>query len=459
MAEISRKDTMPLDDMDIKTTHVDDILAGVEEEQIGVMGDIPLPGAIPTRSQTQIKVSNTSAVSLSSEQHDEEPEFKVKIPDLSNLVVGENIEVALDDNIPEPEFNDIEEMSVMDDEPPIVEEPHMTENEDNTEDVASINSNTDNVNPNSSTDNSQSSQEKQTHQTTDYSNIEEASGPTFVFGDEDDDTKQESINQSKDESVEETLDSEDDDTIDSVVYEEGDDEFDGEQIKNAYKSQKPHLTTKAQQIIGFLVVVILFLLIFGISKFFDILNERNASRTTEPYQYEQPQPESDANVWFLEKNNTEVQTDYNTQVHQPEPFTFAPNITEVPTTEQSTVSPTEQATPQQTEESPSVGEIFGLADSRFETLDDLTNYLNTAITTISAKTNDLVLQYENGEISRNEYQSTLNTYYQAIVELAQLLVANKQVYTDEGQVDIYETLETQIRDLATIVENAISGIQ
>ena len=461
MAVISRKDTMPLDDMEIRKSHVDDILAGVEEEQIGVMGNIPLPGSTPTRSKTQVKVSDSSAEALSktetkdSESTDNEPEFKVEIPDLSNLTVGEDLEVELDASFEEPEFDDIEAMSPMDDEPDIEDEPIVAENEDvdigKASSTFSSYSNFDNC----ETRNESSSQnETYSQPKSDFSNIHEAAGPTFVFNDDDENSHTDETNN---EDIRGEDNQEDDDTVESVIYEEDDEEFDGNKIKDAYKSQKPRLSTKAQQIIGFLVVILLFLLIFGVSKLFDLLGRNNSNANTEQYRTDYEQPATESDVWFLEKNNPVEQVE-NTQSQQElESFTFSPLNTESVT--QPTEQATEQATTQTSSDSPSVGEIFGLADTRFKTLDDLTQYLTTAIATIATKTNEVITKYNNGEISRNEYKATLDTYYQAIVELAQLLVANKQVYTEEGQSETYSTLESQIRELAGVVEESLVSMQ
>lgn len=470
MAEITRKDTMPLDDTEVNTSYVADISEGMDEEEVGVMGSIPLPGAFPTTSLSKTKKSSTSASSIESATQEEEPEIKVEIPDFSDLSVGENVEVALDENIPEPDLEDIEAISVMDDLAPDIEEPHMDDDIDEPEARVT-------QEPTQKTTQEEtyttSTQQKTEQASKDYSDIEEASGPTFVFSEDEEKsdsagTEQSSTHYTQSESTTTNNDVEDDVTIESVVYEEGDEEFDGEKIKNAYKAQKNPLSTQAKQVIGFIVVILFFLLIFGISKVFNFITTQKEANTTE--QSTEQQASTDSDLWFLEKDKESEPKEQSTQSTQFAPFTFTPSLSQDTTTEQATTHPnypsqqdsTQVATESSTEvsaETPSVREILGITDTRFNTLDELTAYLNRACTTITTKTNDLVKQYQDGEISRNEYQSTLNTYYQAVVELAQLLVANKQVYADAAQSDTYASHERQIRDLSYLIEDALDGIQ
>lgn len=426
------------DEETVTKTHVDDMFTEGEEEEIGVMGGMPIPGSTPTSfKSSQTKTSTTSNLqpdNTANSQADESTAVQSSRDDAEPSIDGP--ELSMD----EPDF------SIANPEPSI-DEPAVDEVVENQSESSQ---------PESVTDSSTPSNE-QTHN--DYSHIKEAQGPTFDGLDDtkEEDTDRSAETQSQEQSQQDTFNNEqtehdtgctidEDDIIDSVVYEE-DSEFDGEKIKNDYKNQKKVLPVKTQQLLGFAVVFALFLLIFGISKVFNALSQKSSQQYTEEFVSSETQP-GVQDLWYDATEN--ISSTYDTTQALSEFAFTAHDTTNTASSEQSTeIATTEPTTEAAT---PSVSEVFGITDSRFQTIDELTQYISNALTVISSKSDNTISQYQNGDISKNHYTENLNLYYKAVVELAQLLVANKQVYIDNQQEETYNSLESQIRSLADTLE-------
>lgn len=78
--------------------------------------------------------------------------------------------------------------------------------------------------------------------------------------------------------------------------------------------------------------------------------------------------------------------------------------------------------------------------SRFESLEDLTFYLNSNMASILAYEKALATQYSNGSISSDYYYSELSVYLDYTNTLNHLLTINKNTYKSEGKEDEYDTL-------------------
>ena len=85
--------------------------------------------------------------------------------------------------------------------------------------------------------------------------------------------------------------------------------------------------------------------------------------------------------------------------------------------------------------------------TRFETLDDLTLYLDANISATLSNEKTLVYKYENGAIDKEEYLRKANEYVSFTDELNHLLVANKNNYTRESKENTYDKLNSSLDSL------------
>ena len=78
--------------------------------------------------------------------------------------------------------------------------------------------------------------------------------------------------------------------------------------------------------------------------------------------------------------------------------------------------------------------------SRFETLDDLSFYLESNINATLSKEQALYNTYCSGNCSKSYYTYNLNEYIDFTDEMSHLLTANKALYKEEGKEDTYNYL-------------------
>lgn len=102
----------------------------------------------------------------------------------------------------------------------------------------------------------------------------------------------------------------------------------------------------------------------------------------------------------------------------------------------------------------------GMGEStRFSTLDDLTFYLDSQISSIMANEKMLANQYLSGSITQEEYISSLQDYSKQVDSHNHLLVANRNLYKEEGKEDDYNVLTDNINTLTTYGDSLIYEAQ
>lgn len=119
-----------------------------------------------------------------------------------------------------------------------------------------------------------------------------------------------------------------------------------------------------------------------------------------------------------------------------------PDITEPPTEAPTTATPTTEAATE--------------AQSRFETLEELTVYVESNQGLILSNMQMAVLDYEQGHISHDEYINKMNTLIAAANELNNLLILNADEYAAQGQQDTYNTLVQNMNNVIVYGANAIT---
>ncbi len=82
--------------------------------------------------------------------------------------------------------------------------------------------------------------------------------------------------------------------------------------------------------------------------------------------------------------------------------------------------------------------------SRFDTLDDLTFYLESNINATLSNEQALYNTYVSGECSKYYYSYTLNGYISFTDEMRHLLTANKSLYKEEGKEKVYDRLSGSV---------------
>lgn len=116
-------------------------------------------------------------------------------------------------------------------------------------------------------------------------------------------------------------------------------------------------------------------------------------------------------------------------------------ITET-TTEIQTEAPTEEPTE--------------ASSGRFDTLDELTVYIESNQGLILSGMQMAEIQLQNNEISHDEYIKQINTYITAANELNNLILANSSVYSEEGQQDKYNSLVQSMNSVIVYGATAIT---
>lgn len=89
----------------------------------------------------------------------------------------------------------------------------------------------------------------------------------------------------------------------------------------------------------------------------------------------------------------------------------------------------------------------GNKSSRFKTLDELTVYVENKTATLLSEEKMLKNQYDNGDITREKFESDLKGYIKEVDVLSHLLSLNKGEYSDEGKGDTYDELSNNIASL------------
>lgn len=95
--------------------------------------------------------------------------------------------------------------------------------------------------------------------------------------------------------------------------------------------------------------------------------------------------------------------------------------------------------------------------SRFETLDDLTYYLDSNMASTLALEKALATQYKNGSISRDYFTQEMNVEIEFTNTLNHLLTINKQTYKNEGKSDTYKRLSDDMDSLILYGDTLLYG--
>lgn len=118
--------------------------------------------------------------------------------------------------------------------------------------------------------------------------------------------------------------------------------------------------------------------------------------------------------------------------------------------EPSTGTPSESITQEKITEATSE-----TSSSRFNTLDELTAYIQSNQGVILSTMQLAEIQLQNEEISHEQYISQMNTYIAAANELNNLLLANASVYSEEQQQDTYNNL---VQSMNTVIVYGATAI-
>lgn len=97
--------------------------------------------------------------------------------------------------------------------------------------------------------------------------------------------------------------------------------------------------------------------------------------------------------------------------------------------------------------------------SRFETLEDLTLYISSNQGVILSNEKQAVTKYNNGVLSKEDTLAILNANIDASNQLYQLLILNKSAYENEGKLDEYDNLYTNMENVLSYGINEKSKIQ
>lgn len=133
-------------------------------------------------------------------------------------------------------------------------------------------------------------------------------------------------------------------------------------------------------------------------------------------------------------------------------------VVDIGNTEQNQVAETtteEQSTESQLLQVAASNMTIYTASSGFETIDDLTLYINSNQGVILTEEKTLVSKFNNGQISRKDFLEKMGEQTDALDELAHLLNANKSVYENHGQLDKYEALDKNIDTIMSYGDQAI----
>lgn len=188
------------------------------------------------------------------------------------------------------------------------------------------------------------------------------------------------------------------------------------------------------------VFAIVFVLMIGIPVLFYKLSGKDANEQPESglsSMLENKIPTSDTPTTEQNSSKSEFQKWQENGARLGDSYTTNQPTSTQTATEQSTQEiVTETATTENTSSNP----------DRFKTLDEVTVYIQSASGTILQKEKDLVQNYVDGYIGKDEFLKTMNTYQTANNELSHLLIINCKNYTNAGQSNTYNTLSAVIQD-------------
>lgn len=101
------------------------------------------------------------------------------------------------------------------------------------------------------------------------------------------------------------------------------------------------------------------------------------------------------------------------------------------------------------------GSIGDITSSRFETLDDLTFYLDSNFSSILADEKLLITKFKNEEISQKEFMNEMNSYISEADSLNHLLISNRETYNLEGKSSEYDSLSEKADTVIMYGDSAV----
>ena len=96
-----------------------------------------------------------------------------------------------------------------------------------------------------------------------------------------------------------------------------------------------------------------------------------------------------------------------------------------------------------------------VSESRFETLDDLTTYIDLQTSDLYAKEVQTVNNYKQKNITRENFLSEMNGYIEEVNALNHLLLVNKNGYISDSKETTYNTLYNNLESLMIYGDMAI----